>query len=83
MSLIALLVYVAVFTIIAIVIWWVLSQLPLPAPLKQILIIVLVVIGAILLIYLLLSITGMGGSGLRIGRIGDLMLPAAAAFGWA
>lgn len=58
---IALLVYLAVFAIIAIVIWWVLTQIPLPDPLKKILMIVLVVIGAILLIGVLLNVIGQGG----------------------
>ncbi len=50
-----LLVYLAIIVILAIVIWWVLSQVPLPEPLKQILMIVIVVIGAIVLIALLLN----------------------------
>ncbi len=61
-----LLIYVAVFAIIAIVIWWVLTQIPLPDPLKKILLIVLVVIGAILLIGVLLNVTGHGGFPLRM-----------------
>jgi len=53
-----LLIYLAIFTIFAIVAWWVLSQLPLPPPLRQILIIALVVIGAIIIVYLLLGMRG-------------------------
>lgn len=55
-----LLVYLAVFVIIAILIWWVLSQIPLPEPLGKILIIVVVVIGAIILINILLNFAGHG-----------------------
>lgn len=54
------LVYLTVFVILAIVIWWVLSQLPLPESLRKILIIVVVVIGAIILINILLNFTGHG-----------------------
>jgi len=53
-----LLIYLAIFTIFAIVAWWVLSQLPLPPPLRQILIIALVVIGAVIIVYLLLGMRG-------------------------
>ena len=60
------LIYLAVFVIVAIVIWYVLSQLPLPEPLNRIVMIVVVVIGAIILIMILLSITGHGPP-LRIG----------------
>lgn len=61
-----LLIYLTIIVILAIVIWWVLSQVPLPAPLKQILMIVIVVIGAIILIGLLLNFTGHGGIPLRL-----------------
>lgn len=61
-----LLVYLAAFVIIAIVIWYVLSQLTLPEPLNKIVMIVLVVIGAIILIGLLFSLTGHGGFPLRM-----------------
>ncbi len=61
-----LLVYLAIIVILAIVIWWVLSQVPLPAPLKQILMIVVVVIGAIILVGILLNFTGHGGIPLRL-----------------
>ena len=55
-----LLVTLAVFAILAILIWWVLQQIPLPDPLKKILLIVVVVIGAIILINILLGFTGHG-----------------------
>lgn len=64
---IELLVYLAVFVIVVIVIWYILSQLTLPEPLNKILMIVLVVVGAIILIGLLLNLTGHGGIPLRIG----------------
>ncbi len=50
-----LLVYLAIIVILAIVIWWVLSQVPLPDPLKRVLTIVIVVVGTIILIALLLN----------------------------
>ena len=61
-----LLIYLAIIVILAIVIWWVLSQVPLPEPLKQILMIVIVVIGAVILIGLLLNFTGHGGFALHM-----------------
>jgi heme A synthase len=54
------LVYLAIFVIIAILVWWLLSQLSLPEPLRTILIIVIVVIGAVILINILLNFTGHG-----------------------
>jgi len=50
-----LLIYVAIFAIIAITIWWVLSQVSLPEPLKTGLMIVLVVIGVCILVAVLLN----------------------------
>ncbi len=61
-----LLVYLAIFVILAIVIWYILSQLPLPEPLGKILLIVVVVIGAIILIGILLNFTGHGGFPMRL-----------------
>lgn len=61
-----LLIYLAVFVILAVVIWWVLSQLPLPEPLGKILTIVVVVIGAIILIAVLLRFAGIGSIPLRL-----------------
>lgn len=58
---IELLVYLAIFVILAIVVFWVLSQLPLPEPLNRIVQIVFVVIGAIVLIVILLNFAHMGG----------------------
>ena len=54
------LVYLAIFAIVAILVWYVLQQVPLPPPLKQILLIVVVVIGGIILIDILLNFTGYG-----------------------
>lgn len=69
-----LLVYLAVFVILAILIWWILSQLPLPEPLGKILTIVVVVIGAIILIALLLRFAGLGtGIPLRLGYAEPVM----------
>lgn len=55
------LVYLAIFVIVAIVIWYLLSQLPLPEPLNKIILIVVVVVGTVILIALLLGLTGHGG----------------------
>ena len=60
------LVYLAVFVILAIVVWWLLSQLDLPEPLRKIISIVIVVIGAVILIGILLNVTGHGGIPLRL-----------------
>jgi heme A synthase len=55
-----LLVWVAVLAIVVILIWWVLSQLPLPEPARKIVTIVLVVVVAIIAIGFLLSVAGVG-----------------------
>ncbi len=59
-------VYLAVLVIVVILLWWLLSQITLPEPLHKILVIVLVVVGAVLLIGVLLSMTGHGGIPLRL-----------------
>ena len=64
---ISLLVYLAIFIILAVLIWWLLQQVALPEPLNKIILIVFVVIGAIVLISLLLSIAGDGS--LRLPRL--------------
>jgi len=48
--------------IVCIFLYWLMSQIPLPQPLQKIAIIVLVTIGVLVLIALLLSFAGMGGS---------------------
>jgi hypothetical protein len=58
---IQLLVYITVFIILAILIWWILQQVPLPEPLGKIVMIVFVVVCVIALISILLSATGGGG----------------------
>ena len=60
-----LLIYVAIFAIIAITIWWVLSKVPIPEPLKTVLLIVLVVVGVIILVGVLLNFAH-GGLSLRL-----------------
>ena len=57
-AMIELLVYLAIFVIVAIVVWWLLQQLALPEPLGRILMIAMVLIGAIIIIVLLLRFTG-------------------------
>lgn len=53
---ISLVIWVAVLVIIAILVWWILSQLPLPPPIRTVLDIVLVVIVVLILIVILLQI---------------------------
>ena len=57
---IELLVWVAVLAIVVILIWWILTQLPLPDPARKIITIVLVVVVAIIAIGLLMNLAGMG-----------------------
>jgi len=59
---IALLVYVVVLVIVAIFLWWLLQQFPLPEPLHKIATIVLVAVGVIVLIAILLDFAGTGAS---------------------
>jgi len=54
------LVYLGVFVIIAILVWWLLSQVSLPEPLQKIVTIVFVVICAVVLIGFLMQVTGVG-----------------------
>jgi len=54
------LVYLAIFIILAILVWWLLSQVTLPEPLNKIVMIVFVVICAVVLIGFLLNMTGVG-----------------------
>jgi hypothetical protein len=61
-----LLVYHAVLVIVMVLIWWLLSQLPLPEPIGKIVQIILVVIAAVVLVSLLLQLTGHGGIPLRL-----------------
>jgi heme A synthase len=58
---VTLLIYLVVLVIVCIFLWWLLGQVPLPPPLKQIATIVLVAIGVILLIGILLQFAGGGG----------------------
>jgi hypothetical protein len=55
-----LLVYLAVLVIVVALIWWLLSQLPLPGPIAKIVQIVVVVVVAIVLVMLLMNLTGHG-----------------------
>ena len=57
MALVDLLVWLAVIVIVILVAWYILSQLPLPPPIKQIVTIALVVIIASIVIYILLNFT--------------------------
>jgi len=61
-----LLVYLAIFVIVAILIWWLLQQITLPEPIGKILMIVFVIIAAVVLIGFLLNVTGHGGIPLKI-----------------
>ena len=61
-----LLIWVVVLVIVAVFLWWLLQQIPLPPPLDKIATIVLVAIGVIVLIGILLSFSG--GGGFRLPR---------------
>lgn len=61
------LVYLAIFVILAIVVWYLLSQVSLPEPVQKIVTIVFVVICAVILIGFLLQVTG-SGPPLRLPR---------------
>jgi len=62
-----LLVYLVILVIVVIFLWWLLQQVPLPAPLDKIALIVLVAIGVIVLIGILLQFAGVS-TGLHIPR---------------
>ena len=62
---IELLVYFLIFVIVAVVVWYLLSLVPLPEPLRTIVIAAVVVIGAIIVIMILLSFVH-GGLALHI-----------------
>lgn len=55
-----LVVYLAVIAIVVILLWWILTQIPLPEPAGQIIKIVIVVIVAVIAISILLNFTGHG-----------------------
>lgn len=55
---IAFLIWVLILLIVMSLAWWILGQLPLPAPIKQIATVILVVVCAIILIYMLLGLAG-------------------------
>ena len=63
---IEMLVYLVILVIVAIFLYWLLTQIPLPEPLHKIAIIVLVALGVIVLIWLLMNFAGMGS--LRMPR---------------
>jgi heme A synthase len=64
---ITLLVYLVILVIVCIFLWWLLTQVNLPEPLKKIATIVVVAIGVIILIGILLQFAG--GGGLHIPRL--------------
>lgn len=55
------LVYLLVVCVIIGLVWWIVDYLPVPEPLNKLIKVVTIVIGAIIIIYALLSIAGMGG----------------------
>lgn len=65
-GLLTLFVYLIVFLLIIGLVYWVITQIPLPDPIKRIAIIIVVVVAAIVLIMFLLSLVG--GGGLNLGR---------------
>jgi hypothetical protein len=64
-ELIHLIVWIAVLAIVAVAVWWILSQVPLPDPIRKIVIIAVVAIVAVLAIILLLQVGG-GGLGIHL-----------------
>ena len=58
------LIYLLVLCLVLGVIWWIIGQIALPPPIRQIVTIVFVVIAVIVLIYFLLGLVGDGGLGL-------------------
>jgi hypothetical protein len=60
MNLVDLLIWVGVLAIVVIAGWYVLSQVPLPDPIRRIIIIALVIIVAIVAIVMLLNLGHMG-----------------------
>lgn len=55
-----LVVYLAVLVIVVVLVWWLLTQMPLPEPAGRIVRIVVVVVVAVIAIMLLLQLTGAG-----------------------
>jgi hypothetical protein len=55
---ISFLIYLLILCIVFGLVWWVLSLIPLPPPVKQIVTVVFAVICAIVLIYMLLGLVG-------------------------
>jgi len=63
---ISLLIYLVILVIVAIFLWWLLQQFPLPEPLHKIAIIALVAVFVIVIIGLLLQFSG--DAGFRLPR---------------
>ena len=57
---IELIVYVVILVVVAIFLWWLMQQIPLPEPLQKIATIVLVAVGVIVLIGILYQFAGSG-----------------------
>jgi hypothetical protein len=55
------LIYLLVVCVIIGLVWWIVDYLPVPEPLNKLIKVVTIVIGAIIIIYALLSIAGVGG----------------------
>lgn len=72
MDLISLIIIVAVLVIGCLVIWYLISQLPLDPMVQKIITIVMVVLVGVVAIILLLKAGGMGGS-IRVGALGPLI----------
>jgi hypothetical protein len=66
---IGLLVYLLIICIVCALAWWVVTQLPLPAPIQKIATVVIVVIFVIAVIYLLLPLAGTGPGLHRYGTV--------------
>jgi hypothetical protein len=55
------LIYLLVVCVIIGIVWWVCDFLPVPEPLNKLIKVVSIVIGAIIIIYALMSLGGVGG----------------------
>lgn len=67
-GLLSMFVYLIVLLLVVGLVYWIITQIPLPEPIKRIAIIIVVVVAAIVLIMFLLNLVGGGGGDLNLGR---------------
>ena len=63
---IAVLIYLLILCILCALAWWIITQLPLPAPIQKIATVVIVVVFVIAIIWLLLPLAGTGPPSWRL-----------------